>query len=252
MRRHQQWIPLVAACALSVAALSQAADPLDRSQEISRQTTREARAAQQKIDRLSDSTRELLEKYRAQLWQAQQLQLYVRQLKATIEEQERRQRELHSQLERLDRTREELVPMLVRMVDGLEQFIALDLPFLPQERQERIRRLREVLADPDIAVSEQYRRVFEAYTVEVGYGRALEAWRGPLADSAQIVDYLRIGRMAWYYLNLDGKAAWQWDVRKQGWEAVPKESLAAIRKGLRVASEQAAPELLALPVGGAS
>lgn len=227
-----------------------AQDALDQAQTTSRQTTRAAADSQKRIDALSDATRALLEKYRAELWKAQQLQLYVRQLTATIEEQERRKTELAAQIERIERTRAELVPMLVRMVDGLEEFVALDVPFLAEERAGRIRRLREVLADPEIPVSEQYRRVFEAYKVEADYGRSLEAWRGPLPDGAQIVDYLRIGRMAWYYLSLDGQAAWQWDRRRQVWQAVPSTHVGAIRKGLRVASEQAAPELLALPLAG--
>lgn len=229
-----------------------AQDSFDQADRTSRQTTREAKLSQQRIDQLSDRARELLEKYRAQLWQAQQLQLYVRQLEATLEQQEQRKQALKEQLERLQRTREALIPMLVRMVDGLEQFISLDLPFLAEERGERLARLRQTLADPQLSVSEQYRRVFEAYQVEADYGRSLEAWRGPLDGQAQIVDYLRIGRMAWYYLSLDGQSAWQWNRRKQSWQAVPAQLVPAIRKGLRVASEQAAPELLALPLGGAS
>lgn len=223
-------------------------DALDRSQQTSRQTTRDAQASQRRIDALSERTRELLEQYRSQLWKAQQLQLYVRQLETTIAEQERQKADLQEQLERLARTREALVPMLVRMVDGLEQFIGLDMPFLLAERSERIERLRKVLADPDMAVSEQYRRVFEAYQVEVNYGRSLEAWRAPLPDSARMVDYLRVGRMAWYYLSLDGKGAWQWNARRESWDEVGSQHLTALRQGLRVASEQAAPALLPLPV----
>lgn len=238
---------LLGSMVLSLPALSDTR--LDRAQNLSRQTTQDARASQQRIDRLSDEARAQLEKYRAQLWKAQQLQLYVRQLDATVEQQEERKKVLQAQLDRLERTRQALVPMLVRMVDGLERFIALDMPFLMEERQQRVERLRKLLASPDTPVSEQYRRVFEAYQVEANYGRSLEAWRGPLERSPQIVDYLRVGRMAWYYLNLDGTAAWQWQRGKQRWDEVPGEHLRAIRKGLQVASEQAAPELLALPVG---
>ncbi len=230
----------------------QAEKRLEQAQQLSKRTSLDARASQQKIDRLSDQTREMLEKYRAEIWKAQQLQLYVRQLDETIAQQQARKALLAEQLQRLERTRQELVPMLVRMVDGLEKFVSLDVPFLLEERQQRVERLRKLLADPDTPVSEQYRRVFEAYQVEADYGRSLEAWRGALMDSAQIVDYLRIGRMAWYYLSLDGKAAWQWDRGRARWLEVPTQHVRAIRKGLQVASEQAAPQLLALPVGGHS
>lgn len=242
----------MAAMAMSwmMAGSAFAQDSLSRSQSVSRDTTRDAKLSQERINNLSDSARALLEKYRAQLWKAQQLQLYVRQLEATLQEQEQRKATLKEQLQRLERTREELVPMLVRMVDGLESFLALDLPFLSEERNERITRLRKTLSDPDLPVSEQYRRVFEAYQVEADYGRSLEAWRGPLDGQPQIVDYLRVGRMAWYYLNLDGQSAWQWDRARNRWDEVPSKLVPSIRKGLRVASEQAAPELLSLPVKG--
>ncbi len=240
---------MAALCLLALPAWAQ--DSFSRSQSVSRDTTRDAKLSQDRIDRLSDQARALLEKYRAQLWQAQQLQLYVRQLEASLEQQEQRKVMLKEQLDRLERTREELVPMLVRMVDGLEGFVALDVPFLAEERAQRIERLRSTIADPELPVSEQYRRVFEAYQVEADYGRSLEAWRGPLAGQAQIVDYLRIGRMAWYYLSLDGQSAWQWNRARERWDEVAKGQVSAIRKGLRVASEQAAPELLPLPVKGA-
>lgn len=248
MRRQIRTALAVALCMAATGAIAQ--DALDRSQQTSRQTTREAQASQERINRLSDETRKLLEAYRAELWKAQQLQLYIRQLDATLEEQARRKEQLREQLERLERTRAELVPMLVRMVDGLEQFIDLDMPFLLNERRDRVERLRKVLADPDVPVSEQYRRVFEAYQVEADYGRSLESWRGPLPAGAQLVDYLRVGRMAWYYLSLDGAGAWQYDQAAGQWSQVPSRHLHAIRQGLRVASEQAAPELLALPVVG--
>ena len=251
MSRHMIVAAGLIALILGSAAQAQQ-DTLERSQQVSRDTTRAARLSQDRIDRLSDEARALLEKYREQLWKAQQLQLYVRQLEATIDQQLERKKLLSEQLERLDRTREQLIPMLVRMVDGLEQFVALDMPFLSDERNARIERLRRTLSDPQVPVSEQYRRVFEAYQVEANYGRSLEAWRGPLSGDSQIVDYLRIGRMAWYYLSLDGQSAWQWNRGQERWDAVPSGQVSAIRKGLRVASEQAAPELLPLPVKGAS
>lgn len=250
MRHKMLTAALFAAGLLAVPSYAQ--DSFDRAQSSSRQTTRDAKASQQRINQLSDKAHALLEKYRAQLWKAQQLQLYVRQLESTLEQQGQRKAQLKEQLSRLERTREALVPMLVRMVDGLEQFIALDMPFLAEERGRRVERLRKSLSDPELPVSEQYRRVFEAYQVEADYGRSLEAWRAPLDGQAQIVDYLRVGRMAWYYLSLDGQAAWQWIKGKNRWQEVPANLVPSVRKGLRVASEQAAPELLALPVKGAS
>ncbi len=229
-----------------------AQDRLDEAMSTSQQTSRAAQSSQRRIDRLSDETRELLEKYRAELWRGQQLQLYIRQLEATISQQELKKTTLSAQLESLEATREALVPLLLRMVDSLEAFIALDLPFLQEERSQRIERLRKILTDPALPVSEQYRRVLEAYQVEADYGRSLEAYRAPLASRSEsrLVDYLRIGRTALYYLSLDGSEGGLWDPRRETWDPLPTGSVFALKQGIRIAREQAAPEMLALPVPG--
>ncbi len=235
---------------LFAATSAQADQRLDEAMATSERTTAASRDSQKRVDKLSDATRELLEAYRSELWKAQQLQLYMRQLDATITEQERRKEELQAQIRQIEETRQALVPMLVRMVDALEQFVELDLPFLLEERRERVARLRKVLADPELPVSEQYQRVLGAFQVEADYGRSLEAWRGALEQGreSRLVDYLRVGRTALYYLSLDRGTGGIWNRARGRWDELPAASLAALKRGVHVAREQAAPELLPLPL----
>ena len=85
-----------------------------------------------------------------------------------------------------------------KMLDTLEQFVALDVPFLLEERSEPRRELlEEMMARADVTLSEKYRRIVEAYQVEMDYGRTIEAYEGKLGDGddARTVQFLRVGRV---------------------------------------------------------
>jgi hypothetical protein len=65
------------------------------------------------------------------------------------------------------------------------------------------------------------------------------------------VDVLRVGRTGLYYQTLDRQAAAYWDNRQKTWIAADGAQRRAIQRGLRIASQQLAPELLELPVAAA-
>src|SRR3546814_20222988 len=65
---------------------------------------------------------------------------------------------LRQQLADLDRAGEDLMPLMLRMTDSLEKFVALDLPFLHNERQARIDNLKQALGDPQVNAGEKFSR----------------------------------------------------------------------------------------------
>jgi hypothetical protein len=225
---------------------------LDRAVDETQRAQRQAAEAQTRVDRLDDETRRLLERYRAALWQTQQLNVYARQLDDLEAEQLREKNSLQAQLAELAVTEREIMPLMLRMLDGLERFVDADLPFLATERRERIANLRRLMADPDAGVSDRFRRILEAYQIEIDYGRGLGAERGSLPDGT-VVDVLRVGRTALYFLSLDGSDGGWWDAERERWEPLESRYLTAVRQGLRQARETAAPDLLVLPLttGGA-
>ena len=65
---------------------------------------------------------------------------------------------------------------------------------------------------------------------------------------ANTVDILRIGRLSLLYARLDGTQGGVYDRETKKWKPVTPEQLRAIRKGLRMARKQVAPDLVRVPV----
>lgn len=206
--------------------------------------------SQEKIDALVDETQSLLTEWRAVTEQLEHLRAYNAQLEGLVESQEREMASLEDQIDRVTLVQREVLPLMNRMVDALETFVELDVPFLAEERRLRVEQLREMMGRADVSVSEKYRRVLEAYQIENEYGRTIEAYRGSVETDgrARTVDFLRVGRVALVYQTLDGSDQYVWNRENGSWERLPDRYRRSIREGLRIARKQAPPSLLTLPV----
>jgi hypothetical protein len=250
----QSFAATILSCALLLVATTAGSDPLQRSISLSGQNNRQEQATQQRIDQLSDQTRAMLDEYHALNRELEALSIYNDQLERLIASQEEEKALIKQQMKDIELTQQEIVPLTLRMIDQLDAFVMRDTPFLRDERLNRVRLLRELMDRSDVSVAEKYRRVLEAYQVELDYGRTLESYRSELEvdGTLRTVEFLRVGRIGWYYLTLDGHRAAYWDAQARTWVPVTASSRLAIRRALRVASQQAAPELLELPVAAAN
>jgi hypothetical protein len=106
----------------------------------------------------------------------------------------------------------------------------------------------------DVTLAEKYRRILEAYQIELDYSRTLEVYADEIeADGvSRTVDVLRVGRAGLYYQTLDRQDAAYWDHQQKAWTPASTAERRAIQRGLRIASQQLAPELLELPLAVAS
>jgi hypothetical protein len=149
----------------------------------------------------------------------------------------------------VDTTSREISPLLQRMLDTLEQFVALDVPFLVEERAKRVATLEETMTRADVTISEKYRRIVEAYQVEMDYGRTIEAYEGTLGDGddARTVQFLRVGRVSLLYQTLDGRETGYWDAAQKSWVADDTYQH-SFKEGIAVARKVRAPEMLIVPV----
>jgi septal ring factor EnvC (AmiA/AmiB activator) len=213
------------------------------------QIDKAAAASQQRINQLDDQAQTLVGQYRQTVAETESIKAYNHQLSLQVKSQLEEMDSMQKQLAEIERTSREVLPMMQKMVDTFEQFVALDVPFLPEERKNRVQGLKDMMGRADVTISEKYRRITEAYSVEMEYGRTIEAYEGKLGegDQAKTVEFLRAGRVALMYQTLDGSETGYWDADQKKWVADDDYS-DAVKKGLRVAKKTGAPDLMIVPV----
>jgi hypothetical protein len=137
------------------------------------------------------------------------------------------------------------------MLDGLEQFVAMDMPFDLDTRMGNIEAVRNNLDRSDVTSAEAFRQVLELYSIELQYGRGIESYSDTIEinGTEREVDILRIGRVSLVYQSTDGAETGAWNKDTQSWETLPAGDYAtAVLKGVRIAKKQATIELLNMPV----
>ncbi len=226
------------------------ATELEQAQQKSAEINQLAKQSQQKINAISDEMASRLNAFRALNKEMDGLAIYNAQLTKQVQNQLLEMDEIHASMDKVSVIERQITPLMLRMIQGLDEFVALDVPFLMAERAKRIASLKSMMDRADVAVSEKFRRVLEAYQIEVDYGRTIEAYTAMLEIDGQSreVDFLRIGRLELLYLTRDGQSAGVWDKASKTWHSLPDTHLAQINKGLRIARKQLAPDLLTLPV----
>lgn len=238
---------LLASVYISAAGVQASEEDLKDGRKQLADNTQLAAKSQQKVDQLDDGYQALLQDYRATNGEIDQLKLYNKQMSAIVENQQAEIAKIDQQIRDIEFTEQGILPLMSQMLDSLEQFNQLDLPFLQKERATRLAKLRQLMTRADITISEKYRRVLEAFQIEVEYGRTLETYREK-GDDNIVYDYLRIGRTALYRLTLSADSAWVWDKANNDWLLLDSSLLRDIRKAQDVARQTAAPELLTLPL----
>jgi hypothetical protein len=208
---------------------------------------------QKRIDGISDVTDSLVSQYRTALKQIDSIRIYNGQMRELIGSQEAELASIIDQLDRVDLVGRSVTPLMLRMIDAVEKFVELDVPFLIDERTERIVELRKLMSRADVTNAEKYRGIMEAYQIENEYGRTIEAYRSTLdlGDRETTVDFLRFGRIALVYQSLDETETGVWNQQTRSWESLDSSHRSAIRQGLRIARKQAAPDLIRLPLPAA-
>ena len=205
---------------------------------------------QEQIVKLDEQTRILLAEYQSTSKEYDSLKLYNDQVQKIINSQIDEIESILIKIDELDQTNQRIVPFMLRMIDGLENFIQLDLPFLLDERRDRLNNLKVTMDRGDISTSEKFRLIIEAYKTELEYGRTIEAYRDNILidDVETSADFLRIGRIALTYLTVDGSKGGYWDTNSQSWEKASSSIKRSTADALKVASKQAPPALIKIPV----
>ena len=205
---------------------------------------------QEQIVRLDEQTRVLLAEYQSTAKEYDSLKLYNDQVQKIINSQIDEIESILQKIDELDKTNQRIVPFMLRMIDGLENFIQLDLPFLQAERKSRLDNLKITMDRGDVSTSEKFRLIIEAYKTELEYGRTIESYRDNILIEGieTSADFLRIGRIALTYLTVDGSKGGYWDTNTSSWEEATSSIKRSTADALKVASKQAPPALIKIPV----
>jgi len=224
------------------------------SQVLNGQTERTllAQESQQRVDKVLEQTRKMEDRYRAALKEIDGLKIYNQLLELQIENQARVKVDLEQSILVASQINRNIVPVLVGMIDALDQFVQMDVPFLMEERTNRVNSLDELMQREDVTVAEKFRKVTEAYQIENDYGKTIETYKDTLEVDGKTLelDFLRIGRVSFLYQSVDGDVSGVWNQKTRSWENAD-DNRNGIKAGLKIAKKQVAPDLVILPVDSA-
>ncbi|MBG21853.1 MAG: hypothetical protein CMF22_00115 [Idiomarinaceae bacterium] len=239
-----------------VGALAMAGSSIAAAQSVSTLQSEEAKThqadvrSQEKINSLFEQSNELLYEYRGIVDQYEQLKVYNDHVQRLVDGQNEQLASLQRQIDGIEDTKQGVVPLMYKMIDALEQFVKLDIPIHRDRRLERVQRLRDVMENPNVTTSEQFRQITEAYQAEMDYGSGLIAYEGKLNFEGEeiSVDFFHLGRAALMAQSLDLKNGWIYNQEAGQGEVLDDAYLAPLTKAIRMARKQSAPDLLQLPI----
>ena len=174
--RTTHWLSMLALALAAGFSSSVSAATLADIYQVAERINQQATTSQAKIDALTEETRHLLNQYKTVLKQIEGLRVYNRQLDKQISGQRQEMEQLARSIDEVTIIERQITPLMLRMIEGLDQFVGLDLPFLLDERYNRIDLLREMMDRADVAVSEKFSQVLRAFQIENEYGRTMETY----------------------------------------------------------------------------
>ena len=253
--KHSRTLRLLSAAIVAAACCATLPVQANSLREVFRvgdQLNAQAKRSQARIDSLTEQTRELVTEYKTVLKEIEGLRVYNRQLEKQISAQEKEMADIAASIDQVTVIERQVTPFMLRMIDGLEQFVGLDMPFLLDERQNRIDELRETMDRADVVVSEKFNAVMRAYQIENEYGRTMEAYEDKITvnGTERNVDVLKVGRVALVYQTADGEETGVFNKTSRQWEPLPDSYKASVRNGIRMARKQLTVNMLELPVPG--
>ena len=118
-------------------------NPVTESVAVSTKSIEKSGLTQEQIVKLDETTRILLADYQSTTKEFESLKLYNDQVQKIINSQLEEIENIILKIDELDKTNQRIVPLMLKMIEGLENFILLDLPFLMTERTTRVFKCRK-------------------------------------------------------------------------------------------------------------
>ena len=225
------------------------ANSIDTLIEKTQDADKKSERSQTKINDYSDKSEKIYDEYVRVKKELDEQYAYNKQINMILSTQEKEIPQLQHQLKEIEVTNRKIIPLMFEMIEKLEKFVSIDTPFMKEERSKRVDNLKTFLANPDITTAEQFRTILESYKIEYGYSRTFEAYRSELNEAdgkTKTVDFLRVGRLAFYYQTLDSKESGLFDFKTGKWVILDEDYNELLKTGIKMARKKVSPDFLTL------
>ncbi len=254
MRARAIGAALIAGAAIGTFVVSNAAraQSVDAILEAEAERIERRQQRQEQIDQIASEMRRFFDERQRVLKDLEGIQIHNRMMQARVDDQNRTLADLRSSIDRVTEVERQILPLMTRMIAGLERFIENDVPFLLDERLANVERLRSLLDRADVTAASQFRNVLEAWQIEMtDYGQQSETYTGEIDvvdGTMRQVDFLRIGRVAFMYVTPDDRIAAAWNKETESWERLPESYVTPIRTAIDVLEGEITPRMFTIPV----
>lgn len=233
------------------AGASYADQTLDAVLSVGQAKVDQAKKSQVRINKLQDETSSLISKYKQVSKTIEGLRVYNSQLEKQLESQQEIMTRLEESIGDITIIQRQIQPLIIEMLDGIEQFIELDAPYRKETRLERVENLRDILTDSGVTPAEKFRQVLEIYSIESEYAKKIDTYTDSInIDGQELnVDILAVGRVALMFQTPDGSMTGAWDRESEQWVILDAGKYkAAVRNGVRMAQKKAQNDIMFLPI----
>lgn len=220
-------------------------------EETVRETVSTRQDTQEQLDEWAREKAELTQRYRAAKANVEWLRGRRTDETDKLEALRGRIGEMSRRLDEAQRLESSIQDSLMVIYDTLDESVAAGLPFLPEERGQRLRSVRRELLQPDTPSAEKLRRLLEALQIEAGYAATVEVYQDRIPVDGQEVhaDVLRLGRLALLWRTPDGERVGQYDRAAGAWVELPDRHARSIARAMEMATRMRPMELVDLPLG---
>jgi len=243
-------VKLSFAMVLSTASAQAMADASDTLIDAGAARINSGKATQKRIDGLYGQTEKAIAKYHQERKSVESLKVFNDRLRRAIEAQSVAKTQLEQSIIEAALIERQIVPLMNRMIAGLETFIKQDMPFRLEERLGRLERIEGYLTNANISAAERFRQVLEAYKAENAYGDSIGVYPETISFEGQdlSVNVLQIGRAAMYFQTGDGAISGIYDKSSKAWQKLDSSHNGGINQAIRVAQKKESPNLMLLPI----
>lgn len=227
------------------------ANPLTQAQAIEAKTNQSSLKTQQRIDKEAQQILDLQNQIEQANETLSNLSVYRDHLTQLVHSQESEKQQLNIQITQIEVTRQGIIPLMYQMLNELERILNSDLPIRFTTRSDRLNQLNALMIRADISDAEKFRRLLEAFQIEMDYGYKMGTYQQDITlndGSKRVVEQLNIGRVILIARSIDNKQAWLWSQESHTWQVMTTDELNDVNLAFDIANKHKTPQLLRLPL----